>query len=139
MHEGDPGPGNRSLTYVPFLPWVALPFERLDESVRIQSDAIEQSGRGMTRGASQNVAPLFEQWGVGTVGADFVLVVDGRVGNEIGLEAQLEGPRSREGRNQEVLGRLVLERGVVVPHGPSGDEQEKSERDGSTRSHPAPA
>ena len=30
--------GRMFLTYVPLLPWVSFPFERLDESVRKQSD-----------------------------------------------------------------------------------------------------
>ena len=54
--------GKIFLTYVPFIPYVSLPFERFDESVRIQSDAIERGGRGITLGADQNVAPPFEEY-----------------------------------------------------------------------------
>lgn len=54
--------GKLFLTYVPLIPWVSMPFERLDESVRIQSDAIARKGRGMTLGADQTVAPPFEEF-----------------------------------------------------------------------------
>jgi hypothetical protein len=54
--------GRMFLTYVPLLPWVTLPFERLDESVRKQSEGIERGGRGITSGAAQSVAPPFEEY-----------------------------------------------------------------------------
>jgi hypothetical protein len=54
--------GRMFLTYVPLLPWVTLPFERLDESVRKQSESIERGGRGITAGATQSVAPPFEEY-----------------------------------------------------------------------------
>jgi len=54
--------GRVFLTYVPLLPYVSLPFERLDESVKIQSDDIKVSGGGITAGAAQNVAPDFEEY-----------------------------------------------------------------------------
>ncbi|MFG0318570.1 MAG: hypothetical protein ACF8XB_14945, partial [Planctomycetota bacterium JB042] len=54
--------GRIFLTYVPFIPWVTLRFERLEESVKIQSDSIAQHGSGMTLVADQNVAPPFEQY-----------------------------------------------------------------------------
>ncbi len=54
--------GKLFLTYIPLIPWVSMPYERLDESVRIQSDAIARKGRGMTLGAKQNVAPPFEEY-----------------------------------------------------------------------------
>lgn len=54
--------GRLFLTYVPLIPYVSLRWERLEESVRIQSDAIENSGRGMTMGAQQTVAPPFKQY-----------------------------------------------------------------------------
>jgi hypothetical protein len=49
--------GKLFLTYVPILPYVSMPFERLEESVAIQSDSIARGGRGITLGARQNVAP----------------------------------------------------------------------------------
>lgn len=54
--------GRLFLTYIPLLPYVSLPFERLDESVKIQSDSIKASGSGRTVGASQNVAPDIEEY-----------------------------------------------------------------------------
>jgi len=54
--------GRLFLTYVPLLPYVTLPFERLDESVRKQSESIEKGGRGITVGAAQSVAPPFEEY-----------------------------------------------------------------------------
>ena len=54
--------GRLFLTYIPLVPYVTMPFERLDESVRITSESIQLSGRGMTLGAEQNVAPPFEQY-----------------------------------------------------------------------------
>lgn len=54
--------GRMFLTYVPLLPWVSFPFERLDESVRKQSEGIERGGRGITAGAEQPVAPPYEQY-----------------------------------------------------------------------------
>lgn len=54
--------GRLFLTYVPLIPYVTSPFERLDESVKKQSDSIEAGGRGMTMGATQSVAPPFEQY-----------------------------------------------------------------------------
>lgn len=40
------------MTYIPLIPYVSMPFERLEESVRIQSDDIQASGRGITLGAA---------------------------------------------------------------------------------------
>ena len=54
--------GKLFMTYIPFLPYVTMPFERIDESVQIQSERIATSGRGMTLGARQDVAPDFEQY-----------------------------------------------------------------------------
>ncbi len=54
--------GKVFMTYIPFLLYVTLPLERLEESVRIQSDAIAKGGRGITMGATQNVAPRFEKY-----------------------------------------------------------------------------
>ncbi len=54
--------GRTFLTYVPLLPWVSMPFERVDEIVRKQSEGIAQGGRGMTSGAAQSVAPPFEEY-----------------------------------------------------------------------------
>ena len=54
--------GKMFMTYIPFLPYVSFPFERLEESVRIQSDAIAEGGAGITMGATQNVAPPFEEY-----------------------------------------------------------------------------
>ena len=56
--------GKLFLTYVPLLPYVSMPFERLDESVEIQSRNIKLFGKGMTwvTGARQNVAPPFEEY-----------------------------------------------------------------------------
>jgi hypothetical protein len=54
--------GRLFMTYIPLIPYVSMPFERLEESIRIQSDDIQASGRGITRGAKQNVAPDFETY-----------------------------------------------------------------------------
>jgi hypothetical protein len=54
--------GRLFLTYVPLLPYVTSPFERLDESVQKQSEGIEAGGRGITMGATQSVAPPFEHY-----------------------------------------------------------------------------
>lgn len=54
--------GRLFLTYVPLLPYVSSPFERLDESVKKQSDSIAAGGRGITMGAAQGVAPPFEEY-----------------------------------------------------------------------------
>lgn len=54
--------GRLFLTYVPLIPYVTSPFERLDESVRKQSEGIEAGGRGITMGATQSVAPAYEQY-----------------------------------------------------------------------------
>jgi hypothetical protein len=48
------------LTYIPFLPYVTMPYERIDGSVQEISSSIERGGRGFTRGAEQKVAPAFE-------------------------------------------------------------------------------
>lgn len=47
---------------VPLLPWVSLPYERIDESVRKISTPIERHGRGMTLGADVEPAPDYEQY-----------------------------------------------------------------------------
>ena len=54
--------GRLFLTYIPLLPYVSLPFERLDESVKIQSDDIKAFGSGRSAGAGQNVAPDIEEY-----------------------------------------------------------------------------
>jgi hypothetical protein len=54
--------GRVFLTYIPLVPYVTVRFERLEESVRIQSDAIQAGGPGMTRGADQPVAPPFDDY-----------------------------------------------------------------------------
>jgi hypothetical protein len=54
--------GRLFLTYIPLLPYVSSPFERLDESVKKQSDSIAAGGRGMTLGADQSVAPPYDQY-----------------------------------------------------------------------------
>jgi hypothetical protein len=54
--------GRMFLTYVPLLPYVSSPFERLDESVKKQSDSISAGGRGITMGAAQGVAPPYEEY-----------------------------------------------------------------------------
>src|SRR5262245_43503537 len=54
--------GRMFLTYVPFIPSVTMRFERLEESIRIQSEAIEAHGSGMTLVATQNVAPPFDEY-----------------------------------------------------------------------------
>ncbi|MEN8183661.1 MAG: hypothetical protein ABFS46_14120 [Myxococcota bacterium] len=54
--------GRLFLTYVPLIPYVTSPFERLDESVKKQSEGIEAGGRGITMGATQGVAPPYEQY-----------------------------------------------------------------------------
>jgi hypothetical protein len=54
--------GHLFLTYVPLLPYVSSPFERVDESVRKQSDSIAAGGRGITMGAAQGVAPPYEEY-----------------------------------------------------------------------------
>jgi hypothetical protein len=51
--------GKIFLLYIPLIPWVTMPFERVDESVRQISDGIERSGRGMTLGADVGPAPDF--------------------------------------------------------------------------------
>ena len=50
------------LTYVPLIPYVSLPYERLDESVAIISDEIAERGRGVSFGAAQPVAPPLEEY-----------------------------------------------------------------------------
>ena len=54
--------GKLFLTYVPLIPYVSFPFERIDESVRIQSENIRVGGRGITLAAKQNVAPDYEEY-----------------------------------------------------------------------------
>ena len=56
------GTGKLFLLYIPLIPYVSMNFERLDESVQIQSTAIEQGGRGITLGAGQNPAGEFESY-----------------------------------------------------------------------------
>lgn len=50
------------LTYIPFIPYVSLPYERVDEIVRDTSDAIAYGGRGMTQAVPIDIAPPFEQY-----------------------------------------------------------------------------
>lgn len=50
------------LLYIPIIPWVTMPFERIDESVRQISEGIERSGRGITLGADVKPAPEFEAY-----------------------------------------------------------------------------
>jgi hypothetical protein len=52
--------GRIFLTYVPLLPYVTQPFERLEESVRMISEEIRVGGRGMTLGANPGVAPEYD-------------------------------------------------------------------------------
>jgi len=52
--------GKIFLLYIPLIPWVTMPFERIDESVRQISDGIERGGRGITLGADVEPAPEFE-------------------------------------------------------------------------------
>jgi hypothetical protein len=54
--------GKLFMTYIPLIPYVTMHFERLEESVRKQSEAIEAGGRGITAGAAQSVAPPFEEY-----------------------------------------------------------------------------
>lgn len=87
--------GRVFLTYVPLLPYVTMRFERLDESVRIQSEGVE-SGSGITMGATQNVAPPFEQYYypnsfARAVGADIAAT---GLFQKIEYLAEAEGPHS---------------------------------------------
>jgi len=50
------------LTYVPLLPYVSMPYERVDENVRVTSDAIARGGPGATHAVKVDVAPPFEQY-----------------------------------------------------------------------------
>src|SRR5579862_6724820 len=50
------------LTWIPFVPYVSLPFECIDESVRILSQQIERDGPGPWRLAQQRAAPEFEDY-----------------------------------------------------------------------------
>lgn len=52
--------GRAFLTYIPFLPYVTLPYERLDESIQIASVPIALHGPGMSLGARPDPAPVFE-------------------------------------------------------------------------------
>src|SRR5262245_10097665 len=55
--------GKMFMTYVPLLPWVSLPFERVDETVEILSADIEKhSGRGITTSSLAYVAPPYDQY-----------------------------------------------------------------------------
>jgi len=54
--------GKIFLLYIPLLPWVTMPFERIDESVRQISGGIERGGRGITLGADVKPAPEFETY-----------------------------------------------------------------------------
>jgi hypothetical protein len=54
--------GKLFLLYIPLIPYISLDFERLEESVQIQSQGIEQSGRGITLGADQQSAGSFESY-----------------------------------------------------------------------------
>ncbi|MGH7289090.1 MAG: hypothetical protein ACREI8_13840 [Myxococcota bacterium] len=54
--------GKLFLLYIPIIPWVTMPFERVDESVRQISEGIERSGRGITLGADVKPAPEFEAY-----------------------------------------------------------------------------
>jgi hypothetical protein len=54
--------GRAFLTYVPLIPYVSLPFERMDENVRLLSDQVQTSGVRSIAGAEQNVAPQFSQY-----------------------------------------------------------------------------
>jgi hypothetical protein len=54
--------GKLFLLYIPLVPYATLEFERVDESVRIQSESIEKWGPGMTAGAEQNPAGDFADY-----------------------------------------------------------------------------
>ncbi|KAA3636223.1 MAG: hypothetical protein DWP92_09910 [Armatimonadetes bacterium] len=49
--------GKIMLTLIPFVPYVSLPYERIEESVQIISDDISNAGSGITLYAEQRVAP----------------------------------------------------------------------------------
>jgi hypothetical protein len=55
-------PGRLFLTYVPLIPYVTMRWERLEESIRVQSESIAAAGRGITLGARQDVAPPFYEY-----------------------------------------------------------------------------
>jgi len=48
------------LTYVPLLPYVTLPYERMDENVQMLSEQVRVQGQTTVAGAQQNVAPPLE-------------------------------------------------------------------------------
>jgi hypothetical protein len=54
--------GKLFLLYIPFLPWVSLPFERVDESMKVISDGIEKGGPGITLGAEVQPGPEYEAY-----------------------------------------------------------------------------
>jgi hypothetical protein len=54
--------GKIFLLYIPLIPWVTMPFERIDESAKQISDGIEKGGRGMTLGADVQPAPDYETY-----------------------------------------------------------------------------
>lgn len=52
--------GKLFLTYIPLLPYVEMPFERLDDSIALVSVPIERHGQGFTRGTYLMPAPDVE-------------------------------------------------------------------------------
>jgi hypothetical protein len=53
--------GRLFLTYVPLVPFIWMPYERMDELVADISEKIKLGGRGITLAAKQNVAPPFSE------------------------------------------------------------------------------
>lgn len=54
--------GRIFLTYVPLVPYVTMPFERLDESIQIQSDDLVNIGYTMPTITDQSPAPPFAEY-----------------------------------------------------------------------------
>ena len=87
--------GHMFLTYVPLLPYVTAEFERLDETVRMNAEAM--AARGQTRNAVVALAPAppYEEY---TYPASFArAIADDLAASGIFEDVQFVGDRSTEG------------------------------------------
>ena len=97
--------GHMFLTYVPLLPYVTADFERLDETVRMNADAM--AARGQTRNAVVALAPAppYEEY---TYPASFArAIADDLAASGIFEDVQFVGDRSFEGFAYELSGTLL--------------------------------
>ena len=113
--------GRMFQTYIPIVPYVSMPFERLEESVQIQSADIESRGLHKTSIRPRQLAPPFEEYSypqsfaraivedLSTSGIfESVALLDER--EEFGEQSSFDAPAAGEGLPAEDLNTPPLNR-----------------------------